>query len=791
MTDAIDAHWRRRATFLFILLFAQGFASQLRAEVVARGPAIDRVRLDTGYVAAGDKLGGVVVLNQKLAPPFALKITEARQVDVPSDPKSAPGSQTIELKANAAPAGAEVPFEVDVQGMLAGTIRVKAELYRHEGDVDRIIGQAWSDVVRVDVRKRLSLAGEWAVTKVEPYPFRVAQRPKVWTPPNPKSVRLPGGIGSDEYFRGWMTLSREVSWPAQGSELQPRFLRLSQVNDSATVTIDGTPLSETRPLEEMAVLTHWVEFHSEYKGEENARTRLMFLDLLPQPPVKLDLPHALPVAGKVSIQVRLRGSSGLFRTRPVYGIHGDLHLDLTPPQYVKSISFDTEKPGPMRRFHFKLALANESNKSFTGTLRAAYRRYDGSIAYTGNCPAYASDSQPLTLEPGENVVEVVRDEQPRFDTCRATFLLTDAGGNVIDADGIDFHTVCFEVRDRRDFYLNNERFIVKGQGSAGDTPHKRWQLRLMGGNAFRGPTDPDQIDLYQSEGLLTSCGGALLASVEKCAFYNPKDTSNINKAVKGFTSCLAQCPGIIIWEATNELHGEPEAARVAILESFHALDPYHRPVLATKGSGEWEAESHDGRVAGVDIVGCQYLLSKEAIDSVTAAVTQQPIMSTEVNWNDGGFAKDNLWQYWLDKGVAGSLLFDYSGGALDQPVPAVPPADNDQLGFIIKRGNRDLYQDLIASAEQQPDGTARLKIANQMPYTLRNLSLRVRGVGGLALPDLDPGAAAVLVLPAGQAPPPREVVVIRAEYQTHGGLPHVAILTPTVNPSVVTTGGAK
>ena len=100
----------------------------------------------------------------------------------------------------------------------------------------------------------------------------------------------------------------------------------------------------------------------------------------------------------------------------------------------------------------------------------------------------------------------------------------------------------------------------------------------------------------------------MLASCEKCIFWNPKDTSNITKAVRGASSRrLAACPGLIQWEATNELHGEPEEARVAILEAFHKLDPYHRPVLATKGSGEWEAEAHDGRVAGVDIVGCQYL----------------------------------------------------------------------------------------------------------------------------------------------------------------------------------------
>lgn len=772
------------------LLFAILFATSAGAEPVASEPSILQFRFGAGYLASGESISGSVVLSGPIQPSLWTRTTLFRQIDIPIDTKAVPGLQTT-IFPGAAATRNEIPFKIDATGMLAGSLRMKAELLAKDGTSERLVSEAWSDSIRVDVRKQISLAGEWSVTNVEAYPFHVSQRPKDWSAPHPQLVKFPGAVTNDEWFRGWMTLRRDVTWTSQGDGLQPRFLRLSEIHDSAAVTVDGAPIRETRPLEEMAVLTHWVEFHSEYKGEENAKTRMMFLDLLPQPPMKLDLPKALPEAGKSTFQIRLRGSSGLFRAKPAYGIHGDLDLQLTPPQYVKSVSFDAEKPGAMRRFRFSLTLGNDSPKTFTGTLRAVYRRYDGKIAYTGNCPAYAGDSQPVTLKPGENVVEVLREEQPRFDTCHATFMLEDAAGKVLDADGIDFHTVTFEIRDRRDFYLNNERFILKGQGSGVDTAAKRWQLKLMGGNALRGPTDPELINILQSEGLLTSCGGALLASVEKCAFYNPADTSNISRAVSGFTSVLSQCPGILIWEATNELHGEPEEARVAILDAFHKLDPYHRPVLATKGSGEWEAEAHDGRVKGVDIVGCQYLLSREAIDSVTAAVTEQPIMSTEVNWNDGGFIKDNLWQYWLGKGVAGSLLFDYSGGALDQPAPTVPPADNDPSWSLIKRSNREMYQDLVGSAEQQPDGSVRLKLANQMPYAVRGLSIRVRGIGGFAAPDLQPGAAAVIVVPAGQAPSPREVAVIRAEYQTHGGLPHVAILTPTVVPAPPTSGAAK
>jgi hypothetical protein len=279
--------------------------------------------------------------------------------------------------------------------------------------------------------------------------------------------------------------------------------------------------------------------------------------------------------------------------------------------------------------------------------------------------------------------------------------------------------------------------------------------------------------------------------VEKCVFFNPNDTSNIDKAVKKWIADIGDCPGVTMWEATNELHGEPEEARIAMLEAFHKFDPYHRPVFATKGSGEWEAEARDGRVKGVDIVGCQYLLTKEGVDSITAAVTEQPIMSTEVNWNDISFSRDGLWQYWLDKGVAGSLLFDYSGRALDQPAPTVPPPDTDPLGMLIKRSHRDMYQDLVATAAQQPDGKVVVRVGNQMPYALHGLSVRVRYVGKFALPDLEPGAAVSVVLTSDHAPQPKEPAVLRAEYTTHGGLPHIALQTPIVAPVPVVKGGGK
>ena len=72
--------------------------------------------------------------------------------------------------------------------------------------------------------------------------------------------------------------------------------------------------------------------------------------------------------------MRIRGTSGMFRPRPVMGVLGDLHLELTPPVYVKDISFDTDKPGENRRFKFQLQIDNETGSEFRGTLRSVYGR---------------------------------------------------------------------------------------------------------------------------------------------------------------------------------------------------------------------------------------------------------------------------------------------------------------------------------------------------------------------------------------------------------------------------------
>ncbi|MCY3022724.1 MAG: hypothetical protein NTW87_27410 [Planctomycetota bacterium] len=775
------------------------------------GPAAaapPEVKVADKYLFAGQKAHGVAVFSIPAGFPKdgLVRITLVRETNVPDDPKAQANTGVEELVGR--PVGdqagtVEVPFDFGAAGMLEGQLRIKAELL--ESKTGQAPAAAWAPAIKVGVRQRVNLAGEWSVTNVDLFKYENQWRPKDWKmPENVKTVVLPGAFDGalTEWFRGWVTVKREIALKCADGR-QPRLMYLSGVSDSALVQVNGETAGETFPLDDIAVLTKWVEFHSPYKGDENKKKRMMFLDIGVQPPSTLVLPKALPAEGKAEIQMTIRGSSGLFSQKPPYGILGELYLAATPPVYVKSVTMDTEKPGPQRRFKFRLAMGNESGKEFKGKLRAVYGRYTGKLAYTGSCPAYAQDEQPISVPQGGGVIEVVRDETPRFDTCHATFVVLD-GANVLDAEGVDFHTVTVEIRNRRDLYLNNERFFVKGQGSWGEDANSRLQLRLKGGNAFRSHrSDPsrlypgmmsaaDNINSRLADGLLTSAGGALLASCEKCSFWNPQDTSNITKAVQFHVRLLQACPGLIQWEATNELYGESEECRVAIQEAFHKFDPYHRPMCATKGSGEWEAEAKDGRVAGVDVVGCQYLLSVEALNSVTAAITEHPLMSTEVNWNDQALLGKNLWKAWLDKGVCGSLLFDYSGGALDQPVPMVPPADQDQNppGVIIRQRDRELYQDVVARAERLTDGRVRLSVSNQMPYALRQVALSVKEAARFDLGDLGPGDAATVLLPTEQSPPLKATVVLRAEYQTHGGLPHLVVLTPTVT-APVTEGGKK
>lgn len=777
-----------------MLKVSHAAAALLLASAVGAG----EVRLDNSYLASGEKTKGVALLNLPAALPqeALVRISVVREIDVPLDAKAPAGSSTqvlLEQPASAQAGRTEVPFEVAAAGMLCGRLHVKAEvLARKDGPAEAVV---WSAPLQVGVRRHIDLAGQWAVTNVEPLQG-LNDPPKGWKPPpNVKTLTFPGRIDSalTQWFRGWVTVRREISWPVPENAadkqegllatLQPRFLRVSGVWDSVLATVDGVKVGEVMPAEELECLSHWPEFHGGLKGPENRSKLLMKQGHGEYPGLTWPLPKLLNPAGQAVVEMKLRGTSDIYSI-PSYGIYGDLHFELAPAVCLQTVSFDTDKslvddkPGAIRRFTFKLTLANATGREFRGKLRTVYGLYAGPRSYTGPCPAYAVDEQPLTVPAAGGECEVVREEQPRFATCRATFVLLSGDGAVLDAVAQDFHTVTVEIRNQREIWLNNDRFIIKGRGSSSDDPHKRWQLRVNGVNVIRGPIDPAHIEDLLANGLLSS-DGPLVASCEKCAFWNPKDTSNITRCVRNIVRVQGHLPGIIEWEATNELYGEPDECRIALAEAFHKLDPYHRPVLATKSGGEWEAVAKDGRVAGVDVVGAQYLVSHEVVESFTAAITEHPLICSEVVWNDGGF-RQNMWQFWLEHGLSGALLFDYSGHSTEQAVPLTPPPDSEKNAELIRQSDRDLYQDLVANAARRADGRVAVTIGNRMPYSLRQVSLSLRNLAQFNLGDMPPGEAVEVLLPAQSSPPENELVALRADYLTHGGLPHIALLTARV-----------
>ena len=654
--------------------------------------------------------------------------------------------------------------------------------------------------IEVGLRRHLNLAGDWNVVDVKVWEpgGAVPQRSDKWKlGETPKTIHLPGALPFDAGFRGWVTLKREITWPAD-KVWQPRAISFANIQDSVKARVNGEELPETLSVQDIDFeTTKWAEHHSPFKGFD-AETRIKRCMLMARSPDRFaSIPVKALDKGKAEIELTIRGTSGdLFGPKLPYGIQNDVRLELTPPVQIKNLAFDTDKPGEKRRMKFLLTIANETGKEFKGKIRSVYGSYDGKVPYTGTCRPYATVDQDVVLKPGSNQVEVIREETPRFATCLGTFIVLDRKDAALDAAQQRFHTAAIEIRDRRELWLNNDRFFIKGQGSFMQAPIQRRQFQLMGGNTMRGPRDQGQVNMLYSEGILSSAGAALLASCERCIFWDPKDTSNIYRAARQIIRDVAECPGIIEWEVTNEMYGETTECRKVIQDAFHKYDPYHRPIVATKGSGEWEAVAENGRVEGTDIVGCQYLSSKEGVDSVLASITEQPITCTEINWfdpprwTDPAMPGKNLWQVWLDKGLAGTLLFDYSGNALFQPLPMVPEAEAKDNWNTIDLRCRNMFQDLVADAVLQADGTVVITLGNRMPYPLHNLVINLP-TGKLAPRTLAAGEQLTLVLPREGAPEVRSAAVVRAEYETHGGLPHVAILAPLVTPAPTTEGGRK
>jgi hypothetical protein len=765
---------------------------------MAHAVSIDEVVVDRELLGDGDTASGSVNVTIDVARDPAdlrLSIIAERHVDVPRAAGAGSVAKTPLHEEKLSGNGPHsIPFKCDVSQIVLGSVRFQVKVTNQTGEE---LALAWSRPVQIGVRRTHSLAGTWKVVSSEFMPFAPDAQKSLKSLGD--EVQLPGPISDPRTFRGWVTVTHSAKLPDAG-DWSYRYLRTEGVADGLVATVNGQALPELGAVERMDTLSHWAEFHSNFKGQEMRQSLLMTAFGHVLPAASIALAKAVP-AGPAEVALRVRCTSD----RQAHGILGDFRLEATGPVHVSHVEFDTEKPGADRRFIFSVQVNNETGRVFAGKLRTVYGQYQGATPYTGDCPAYAESTQELRLEPGVQTVRVLRDESPRFATCRAAFIVADGNGRILDAQTQDFHTVTMEIRDRRDLYLNNERFIVKAQGSEASDPNGAANLHAMGGNAYRGNAPSasrrypgllswtDLADQRMGVGLLTA-GGPLLASCEPCLFWNPEDKSNIARAVDMEIGSRVQCPGIILWEATNELHGDRPEARVAILEAIHRADPYHRPVFATKATGEWEAESVDGRIAGVDIVGCQYMQSHEALDAVLASARDQPVMITEVNWNDAGFHTDHLWPGFLNKGLCGALWFDYSGRMLNQPLMAIPPSrvtPRESYDTILVE-HRELYQDLAAKAQRLPDQRVKISLGNVMPYALHAMKISIETVGTFALPDLPPGAQASIIIEPGLELPVQDGrLAVRADFTTHSGLPHHQILVPAIAAAPLPAKSAK
>ena len=207
-----------------------------------------------------------------------------------------------------------------------------------------------------------------------------------------------------------------MTWSGDG-DLQPRAVLVDGASDRRRLRVDGVDLGETAPVEDMAVLTHWVEFHSSVQ-RPGERAEADVVDCRRQRVSRRGspLPKALPAEGKAEIEMTLRADQrrrcAACPSRLTASSTASC-LELLPAVYVKAVSFDTEKPGPRSggsrsRSPWRTRRAGRS----TGKIRTVYGRYRPACPTRAACPQRDAAEQAVSCRPAESTVQVVRDETP-------------------------------------------------------------------------------------------------------------------------------------------------------------------------------------------------------------------------------------------------------------------------------------------------------------------------------------------------------------------------------------------
>jgi hypothetical protein len=185
---------------------------QREAEASQATPSVIAVSPDAFYVPYDGVVSGEVIVDVPSAGEYELTLSAQREAHVPSGPDEFSASEVVFSRVIDREGRAAVPFFVSPGRMLIGALRLKAELARVGSNA--VEAGAWSESVRVGVRKRVDLSGEWFVEKIRPFGYGVGHVKDPFVPDSPpERIALPGRFKRTSLtseFRDWVSVSRKT-----------------------------------------------------------------------------------------------------------------------------------------------------------------------------------------------------------------------------------------------------------------------------------------------------------------------------------------------------------------------------------------------------------------------------------------------------------------------------------------------------------------------------------------------------------------------------------------------------